>query len=104
MTDKTGKACRLLLTELNLAITDRASTAASTRATLRGAVCDYVAVEQARGSSLKTIIQTVKDILKNAEQEALKATDATEKKDDDLARQLVDWCVEFHHAALAASA
>jgi hypothetical protein len=103
VTDRTEHACKVLLTELNLAVTDRARAAAGTRATLRDAVCDYVAVEQARGISLKRIIETVKEILRKAEKKAFTASVGTEKADDDLAKQLVDWCVEFHFAALSAS-
>lgn len=99
MTDKTEKACRTLLTELNKALIDRTSVAVQTRTTLRDAVCDYVAVEQARGTTLQEVIQTVKDILKNAESEAATDTARNERKDDTLAKQLVQWCVEFHQAA-----
>lgn len=103
MTDKTEKACRVLLTELHLVLTDRTLAATGTRMTLRDAVCDYVAVEEARGISLERIIQIVKDILRKAEVKASTATAGTERKDDALAKQLVDWCVEFHQAALARS-
>jgi hypothetical protein len=100
MTDKTEAACRALITELHLALTDETREATGTRMTLRDAVCDYVAVEQARGTSLKKVIQIVKDILRKAEEAAFTATAGSERKDNNLAKQLVDWCVEFHHAAL----
>ncbi len=99
MSDKAEKATRALLSELHQALNDRTRQATQTRGTLRDAVCDYVEVEQARGTSLAKIIQTVKDILRKAEEEASTATNATERRDDTLAQKLVDWCVEFHRRA-----
>lgn len=99
MSDKTEAACRAVLSELSLVLTDQTREATQTRRGLRDAVCDYVAVEQARGVSIARIIQTVKDILRNAETVAAADAPAAEIRDDDLAKQLVDWCVEFHHAA-----
>ncbi|MDQ6717505.1 MAG: hypothetical protein M3Z17_04035 [Gemmatimonadota bacterium] len=103
MSDKTEEACRALLKELHLVLTDRTREAVGTRMTLRDAVCDYVVVEQARGVAIARIIQTVKDILRNAEQEASSESPSVEIRDNDLANQLVDWCVEFNHAATARS-
>ncbi|HVS59340.1 MAG TPA: hypothetical protein VHE82_01465 [Gemmatimonadaceae bacterium] len=95
MTDKTEKEYRTLLADLNKALSDRTGTATSDRVILRAAVCAYVAAEQARGTTLKSVIQTVEEILREAEQAAASATDATERRDGDLAKQLVAWCVEF---------
>ncbi len=101
MSDKAEKVTRALLSELHQALTDRTRQATHSRGSLRDAVCDYVEVEQALGTSLAKIIQTVKDILRKAEADASTATDATERRDDALAQQLVDWCVEFHRGARA---
>lgn len=95
MTDKTEKEYLTLLTELNKVFSDRTRAATDDRVILRAAVCAYVAVERARGTTLKSVIQTVEEILREAEQAAASATDATERRDDDLAKQLVAWCVEF---------
>lgn len=95
MADKTEKEYRTVLTELNKVLSDRTGAATSNRITLRDAVCAYVAVEQARGTTLKIVIETLKEILREAEQVAASATAATERRDDDLAQQLVAWCLEF---------
>ena len=78
-----------LLAELTIALSEKLEEAVAARLTLRDAVCAYVAVEQARGIPLATVVQAVKKILRAAEEGVEKATNA-------LAVQLVDWCVEFH--------
>ena len=80
-----------LLSELSNVLSERREAAVAARIDLRDAVCAYVAVEQARGMPLATVIQTVKEILQAAESEAGTAT-------DELAVQLIDWCVEFHRS------
>ena len=99
MTNKPKEEYRTLSTEIGKALSDRAHAATSDRTSLRDAVCAYVAVEQARGTTLKIVIETLKEILREAEQVAASATAATERRDDDLAQQLVDWCTEFHRTA-----
>jgi hypothetical protein len=101
MTDKVDQACRTLLTELHQVLTDRTRVATVTRFTLRDAVCAYVEVEQARGTTLAQVIRTVKGILRKAEETASTANSASQKRDDNLAQQLVDWCIEFHRTLRA---
>ena len=78
-----------LLSELTSFLSDAAGAAIAARVKLRDAVCAFVAAEEARGISLKTVIQTVKEILSAAEKNATHST-------GDLAVQLVKWCREFH--------
>jgi hypothetical protein len=92
MSDTKGKEHRALLTQLSTVLSERTKTAIASRIVLRDAVCIYVAAEEANGISLSSIIQTVKDILRNAEE-------GTASASDELAQQLVAWCVEFHRAA-----
>jgi hypothetical protein len=99
MTDKLKEEYRTLSTEIDKVLSDKTLTATIDRITLRDAVCGYVAAERATGTTLDTVIQRVKDILRKAEEEAASATDATERRDDGLAQQLVVWCMEFHHTA-----
>jgi hypothetical protein len=99
VTNKPKEEYRTLSTEIGNALSDRTNAATSDRITLRDAVCAYVAAERATGTTLDSVIQRVKDILRKAEEEAASATDATERRDDGLAQQLVDWCTEFHRTA-----
>jgi hypothetical protein len=101
VTTQREQATRGLLRELHFALAGQVREAEGSRGSLRDAVCAYVEIEHARGSSLAKIIQTVKDILRKAEEAASTATSATERRDDNLAQQLVDWCVEFHRSARA---
>lgn len=78
-----------LLAQLSGVLAERTEAAVEARVTLRDAVCAYVAVEQARGMPLSTVIATVKSILSSAEKQATRAS-------DELAIQLINWCVEFH--------
>jgi hypothetical protein len=78
-----------LLDEITKALDDNLEGAIAARIALRDAVCAYVAVEQARGMPLATVIQTIKELLGAAEKVATKAT-------DELAMQLIEWCIEFH--------
>ena len=75
--------------EATSVLSEAADAAIAARINLRNAVCAFVAAEEARGISLKTVIQTVKDVLRAAEKDATKST-------DELAVQLVNWCREFH--------
>jgi ElaB/YqjD/DUF883 family membrane-anchored ribosome-binding protein len=97
MIDKAREEYRTLSTEISKVLSDRTNAATSDRISLRDAVCAYVAAERATGTTLHSVIQRVKEILKKAEEEAASATDATERRDDGLAHQLVVWCMEFHH-------
>jgi hypothetical protein len=86
------KARRALLDQLSTALSEKTQTAITNRIALRDAVCEYVASEKLNGTPLAKVIETVKAILRNAEEAASTAS-------DELAQQLVDWCVEFHRAA-----
>ncbi|HZI99025.1 MAG TPA: hypothetical protein VFD22_00095 [Gemmatimonadaceae bacterium] len=78
-----------LLEELTSVIAEKTEAAIAARMALRDAVCAFVAVEQARGMPISTVIATVKDILAKVQRGVGKVT-------DELAQQLIDWCVEFH--------
>lgn len=96
MSDKTGKEHRALLAQLSAALAEKTKMATSSRIALRDAVCGFVAAQTANGISLESLVKTVKEILRSAEKGAASAS-------DELAQQLVDWCVEFHRAAGAAA-
>ncbi len=96
MADKTEKEYRTLLTELNRVLTDRAHAATGDRITLRDAVCAYVAVEQARGTTLESVIQTVEAILRKAKEAAVGGADSTDRRAGDLAKELVAWCLDLY--------
>jgi hypothetical protein len=84
-----------LVSALTTVLSEKTEQAITARINLRDAVCEYVALEQARGAPLATVILTVKAILRTAESDTAKAT-------DELAVQLIDWCVEFHRPKGAA--
>ena len=86
------KARRALLDQLSTTLSQKTQTAITNRIALRDAVCEYVASEKVNGTPLTKVIETVKGILRNAEEVASTAS-------DELAQQLVDWCLEFHRAA-----
>ena len=92
MSDKAGQEHRALLAELSAALAEKTRIATASRIALRDAVCSYVAAQTANGISLETMVKSVKGILRKAEKGAANAS-------DELAQQLVDWCVEFHRAA-----
>ena len=81
-----------LFSELTGFLSDAAEAAIAARVKLRDAVCAFVRAEEARGISLKAVIQTVKEILSAAEKNASHST-------DDLAVQLVNWCREFYKSS-----
>ena len=89
MVQETGKAYRQLLAELSNAITDKTLAAARDSIRLRDAVCEYVAIENTRRTPLPEVIRTIKEILRKAESDGARAS-------DELAQQLIDWCLEFH--------
>lgn len=89
MTDQSNSEYWTLLTQLNSVLADRSTTAATDLICLRDAVCAYVTMERARGTTLAAILLTVEEILESAGKESTSASDA-------LARQIIDWCIEFH--------
>ena len=92
--DGNDKEYDALLEQLSSVIAEKTDAAIDARIALRDAVCAFVAVEQARGMPLSLVITTVNEILARVQAGVGKATDA-------LARQLIDWCVEFHQSRLA---
>jgi hypothetical protein len=82
----------VLFAELTAVLAEKTEAAVEARTTLRDAVCAYVSVEQERGIPLETIIQAVKQLLRAAENDGARTSDA-------LAVQLIDWCVEFHRSS-----
>ena len=96
MTDKSKPEQRNLATELDRVLSDRTQAAITDRTTLRDAVCAYVDAEQLRGTSLADLIETVNEILRKAEVGVALKSDGEADRDDELARQLVTWCLEFH--------
>lgn len=89
MSTSDDKTSRKLLSELSNALSARTQEAMKASQNLRDAVCEYVAAEQARGTSLKEVLATVKQLLAEAESVAGYSTDT-------MAGQLMDWCLEFH--------
>ena len=96
MTDKSRPEHRKLATELDKVLSERTQQAISDRTTLRDSVCAYVDAEQLRGTPLATLIETVNEILRKAEVGAALKSDGEADRDDELGRQLVTWCLEFH--------
>lgn len=86
MTDEEKKHHRTLLAALNDALSAGTHAAINDRITLRDAVCAYLAAEQARGSPVQSVLQTVKDILSKAHQ-------GRAATNDELAEQIVDSCL-----------
>ena len=86
----------VLLARLTDVLAGTTEAAVAARINLRNAVCDYVTGEHARGMPIHKVIQIVKDILRKAEKSGAKAT-------DELAAQLIEWCVEFHRKVGLAS-
>ena len=80
-----------LFAELTAVLAEKTEAAVEARTALRDAVCAYVSVEQSRGIPLETIILAVKELLRAAEKDGARTSDA-------LAVQLIDWCVEFHRS------
>ena len=68
--------------------------ATADRIDLRDAVCAYLEVEQARGTTITRVIQILEEILRNAEQRAERTSEAGANLSNELANQLVAWCVE----------
>jgi hypothetical protein len=104
MTKKSQDERQALTAEVHAVLSDKTQKAISDRETLRDAVCVFVTAERVRGTTLKSLIQTVEEILRKAERAAESVTDATEARASALAKQLVDWCMEFQRTARVASA
>ncbi len=95
MTDQSNSEYWTLLTQLDSALATRSTTATTDLIRLRDAVCEYVTVERGRGATLAAILLTVEEILQTAGKESTGESVA-------LARQIVDWCIEFHGSVGAA--
>lgn len=88
MTDE-KKQHRTLLAAVSDALSAGTHAAISDRTVLRDAVCAYLAAEQARGSTAESVVQTVKDILIEADGERADTN-------DELAEKLVDSCLGYY--------
>ena len=89
MTHQEKNHQQTLLTAINEALSARTHAAIGDRVALRNAVCAYLAAEQARGSTVESVIQAVKEIL-------MKADDGAAATNGELAHQLVASCLEFY--------
>ena len=83
-----------LLEHLTAVIAEKTDAAIAARIALRDAVCAFVSIEQSRGMPLSTVIATVREILDRVQRGVGKVT-------NELAQQLIDWCVEFHQSRIA---
>lgn len=93
-TVKTEEEYRKLFAEINRIITCRLQSATGDRITLRDAVCGYLEVELARGTTLTRVTQIVEEILRKTELRESGLGDPSTSRNGDLAKQLVAWCVE----------
>ena len=91
MTHEEQRQHRTLLAALQGAISAGTHAAINDRIALRDAVCAYLAAEQARGSTIQSVVQTVKDILSKADEDRADTN-------DELAEQLVDSCLDYYRS------
>lgn len=64
------------------------------RIALRDAVCAYYVAQRGTGTPLGTILQSVEEILDRAEARVAGGP-VDGNGQDELARQLIDWCLEL---------
>ena len=100
MSDKSKKERAALLFQVHRILVKKTEAAAADRVKLRDAVCAFVFAEQHKGTSLRGMIQTIWEILEKAEKSASVTSPkhVAPPETRNLARQLVEWCVEFHGA------
>jgi hypothetical protein len=99
MSDKGKKERAALLFEVRRILVAKTETATNDRIKLRDAVCEFVFAEQRKGTSLSRMIEVIKQILKTAEEDASASQPGTGLvPTEDLARQLVEWCVQLQRA------
>lgn len=96
MIDRTKNEYVRLSGEIDAVLSDKTNPAIKARINLRDAVCAFVEAERERGTTRQSVIQTVKEILKEAEHRAIPVYVQTEGSESQLSKQLVDWCIEFH--------
>ena len=80
---------RAVLDEAEKLLTEATTTAVTDRIALRDAVCAYLIVEQRNGSSTESVRKSIEAILIRAEVRVGKLNGHEE-----LARELVDWCLD----------
>ena len=80
---------RVLLDEAERLLTDATHTALTDRIGLRDAVCAYFAAEQSKGSSIDSVRRSIEAILIRAEVRVGKLNGH-----EQLAKDLVDWCLD----------
>ena len=88
MPDNSKSKLETSLAELNRVLSARTDAASGERVALREAVCAYLVAERARGTSLSDFTRTLKQLLR-------KAAVGGPAVADELAHQLVDWCMKF---------
>ena len=88
MPDNSKSELEKSLAEVNRVLSARTDAASTDRLDLREAVCAYLVAERARGTSLNDFTRTLKQLLRKAE-------DVAPAVADELAHQLVDWCMKF---------
>jgi hypothetical protein len=99
MSDKGKKERAALLFEVRRILVAKTEVATNDRIRLRDAVCEFVFAEQRKGTSLSRMTQVIREILKRAEEDAVASQpETTLVPTEDLARQLVQWCVQVHRA------
>ena len=85
MADQDKKNSATSLGQVNHALAIGTKAAIRDRITLRDAICAYLAAEQARGTPLAHITQTLIDVLKKSDKDTA----------DETTREFVDWCMKF---------
>lgn len=88
MPDNDKSEIEAALVELNRVLSDRTDAASTDRVALRDAVCAYLVAERARGTSLDDFTRTLRQLLRKAE-------DGGPGVADELAQQLVGWCIKL---------
>ena len=85
MADKDTKHSPTSLAQVNHALAIGTKAAIRDRIVLRDAICAYLAAEQARGTPLAHITQTLIDVLKKSDRDTT----------DETTQEFVDWCMKF---------
>jgi hypothetical protein len=99
VSDKSKKERAALLFEVHRVLVAKTETATADRIRLRDAVCEFVFAEQRKGTSLSRMIQVIREILKRAEEAAAASHPETAlTPTEDLARQLVEWCIQVQRS------
>jgi hypothetical protein len=99
MSDKSKKERAALLFEVHRVLVAETETATADRIRLRDAVCEFVFAEQRKGTSLSRMIQVIRETIKGAgDAAAISHPETTLAPTEDLARQLVEWCIQVQRS------